>query len=254
MTGDMPVLRFGTPWACVVRCEVARAIRWYLERMKTRVALFGVVTLVVVVVALLLNEPEPESTAPTPPSADAPLSAPRPEPIAQAATRPAKPAAVIAPVAAPVGSAPAFPAMLQLQPSAWLPPERTDRVFDLNQDSHVEPDEQERAAELLERAHQFATNRSVDGTYPILKPAFRGEGRLFRAMDSDGDGALTEREFLAFEADSIRQLRRFDQNADGALSKAEFGHLDSRFDFLDEDHDGELYAWEITLMRGRGKW
>lgn len=130
----------------------------------------------------------------------------------------------------------------------------TDPVFDLNGDHRVAPDEQQRATELLERAHQFAGNRSADGTYPILEADFRGSGRLFRAMDVDGDGALTEREFLAFEADSIRELRRYDQNADGALSKAEFGHLDSRFDFLDEDHDGELYAWEITLMRGRGKW
>ncbi len=143
---------------------------------------------------------------------------------------------------------------LTQQQQAWLPPAPTDLVFDLNGDHRVEPDEQERAVELLERAHQFASNRSVDGTYPILKPDFRGGGRLFRAMDTDADGALTEREFLTFEADSIRELRRYDQNADGALTKNEFGHLDSRFDYLDEDHDGALYAWEITLMRGRGKW
>ena len=49
-------------------------------------------------------------------------------------------------------------------------------------------------------------------------------------------------------------MRRYDQNADGALTLNEFGHLQSRFDFLDEDHDGELAAWEITLMRGRGTW
>ena len=230
------------------------SVAGYLHRMtKTRVGLLAAVTLVVVALALWLDEPE---RAPSVSVAAVSEPLPRPAPVLQAVS-PSTPTAspVVAPAAIADPGRVAPPAIvLQPQPSAWLPPERTDLVFDLNGDARVEPDEQERAAELLERAHQFAGNRSVDGTYPILEADFRGSGRLFRAMDVDGDGALTEREFLAFEADSIRELRRYDQNADGALSKAEFGHLDSRFDFLDEDHDGDLYAWEITLMRGRGKW
>lgn len=220
---------------------------------KTRVGLLGAVTLVVVVLALWLDEPEREPSVSVA-AVNEPL--PRPAQVLQAASPSTTPTAppVVSPAIADPGRVTSPPVVLQPQPSAWLPPERTDLVFDLNGDARVEPDEQERATELLERAHQFAGNRSVGGTYPILEADFRGSGRLFRAMDVDGDGALTEREFLAFEADSIRELRRYDQNADGALSKAEFGHLDSRFDFLDEDHDGELYAWEITLMRGRGKW
>jgi hypothetical protein len=164
---------------------------------------------------------------------------PRPSPSPIVAHQVVPP--IVVPTAAPIGA-------------EWLPPAPTDRVFDLDGNGRVQPNEQERAAELLERAHQFASNRSSDGTYPILKAGFRGEGKLFRAIDVDADGALSEREFLAFEVDSIRQLRRFDQNADGALTLDEFGHLATRFDFLDEDKDGLLYAWEITLMRGRGKW
>jgi len=163
-------------------------------------------------------------------------SQPRPPPVVAQSVPP-----VVLPSAAPVGA-------------EWLPPAPTDRVFDLDGNGRVQPDEQERATELLARAHQFASNRSSDGSYPILKASFRGEGRLFRAIDVDGDGALSEREFLAYEVDSIRQLRRFDQNADGALTLNEFGHLATRFDSLDEDKDGLLHAWEITLMRGRGKW
>lgn len=198
-----------------------------------------------------LPSPGPE---PRPPTLNAASPA---EPSNADATRPA-PAVTTSPAPAslPVPPLPVPPptAPLVEQDTAWLPPPRTDKVFDLNGNGRVEPDEQERAGELLERSHQFASNHSPDGVYPMLKATFRGEGKVFRALDADADGALTEREFLAFEADSIRQLRRYDQNADGALTLNEFGHLKSRFDFLDEDHDGELYAWEITLMRGRGKW
>lgn len=226
--------------------------------------MLGALMAVLVTAWLLVDHTEEAPATAEPPLASSTVSpaASRPidrvEPVPAGAVERADEAPVVVPsVTAEPQRASPDPRQLAValtQQQAWLPPASTDLVFDLNDDHRVEPDERERAAELLERAHQFAGNRSANGTYPILKPEFLGTGRLFRAMDSDGDGALTEREFLAFEAESIRELRRYDQNADGALSKAEFGHLDSRFDFLDEDHDGELYAWEITLMRGRGKW
>lgn len=235
---------------------------------KRRVIL-GVVTATLVLLAgwWMVEATEPLATdvtvAALPPTLPEPI-APSTDPVAAAepnadTTKPAPPASArVAPQPQPVialpFSQPPPAAPLVEQDAAWLPPSRTDKVFDLNGNGRVEADEQERAGELLERSHQFASNRSPDGVYPMLKATFRGEGKLFRAIDADADGALTEREFLAFEADSIRQLRRFDQNADGALTLNEFGHLKSRFDYLDEDHDGELYAWEITLMRGRGKW
>ena len=200
-------------------------------------------------VAALAPVPEPIAPSANPDSAAQPSNADTTRPVP-----PASPSAAPQPVTALPAPKPPPAAPLVEQDAAWLPPTRTDTVFDLNGNGRVEADEQERADELLERSHRFASNRSPDGVYPMLKATFRGEGKLFRAIDADADGALTEREFLAFEADSIRQLRRFDQNADGALTLNEFGHLKSRFDYLDEDHDGELYAWEITLMRGRGKW
>lgn len=222
---------------------------------KKRLAMLGALMVVLVTTWLLVDETPATPTAVESPSAPPPAKRVESVPTIPVERAPAPEVPAVSPTPQPerVPERQLAVALTQQQ-QVWLPPAPTDLVFDLNGDHHVEPDERERAAELLERAHQFAGNRSANGTYPILKPEFLGSGRLFRAMDSDGDGALTEREFLAFEAESIRELRRYDQNADGALSKAEFGHLDSRFDFLDEDHDGELYAWEITLMRGRGKW
>ncbi|MBM4782450.1 MAG: hypothetical protein GQE15_32645 [Archangiaceae bacterium] len=231
--------------------------------MTKRLAMLGALMAVLIITWLLVDDTTATPVAVQPVFAPAPserVESVRSGALERAAAPPEVPAVSPAPepVKTAVGERAPDPRQLAValtqQQQAWLPPAPTDLVFDLDGDHRVEPDEQARAAELLERAHQFAGNRSADGTYPILKPDFRGSGRLFRAMDTDADGALTEREFLAFEADSIRELRRCDQNADGALSKAEFGHLDSRFDYLDEDHDGALYAWEITLMRGRGKW
>lgn len=205
----------------------------------------------ITVAAPPLAMPEPIAPSANPVSAAEPSNADttRPAPPASPSAAPQPPPVRALPVPQPPPAA-----SLVEQDAVWLPPTRTDTVFNLNGNGRVEADEQERADELLERSHQFASNRSPDGVYPMLKATFRGEGKLFRAIDADADGALTEREFLAFEADSIRQLRRYDQNADGALTLNEFGHLKPRFDFLDEDHDGELYAWEITLMRGRGTW
>ncbi|MEO0815373.1 MAG: hypothetical protein AAFY60_21110 [Myxococcota bacterium] len=136
----------------------------------------------------------------------------------------------------------------------YRPPRRDSKTFDLNRDGAVSPDEQERADELSERATQFASNWSSAGSYPILADEFYGGERFFAAMDQDGDGALTEREALNYFVDSIRELRRYDQNADGALALAEFGHLESRFNYLDTNSDGKIEAWEINILRGRGTW
>lgn len=164
-----------------------------------------------------------------------------------------------APIASPGkpasgASAPVAPSAPSPGVAAWQPPATNDPVFDLNGDRSVGDDEQTRASEILEHAADFARDHSPDGSFPILREAFTGDGRQFTAMDVDSDGALSEREFIAFHVDSIKQVRRFDQNRDGAVTLAEFGVLASRFDFLDVDHDGQLWAWEISIMRGRGRW
>jgi hypothetical protein len=165
----------------------------------------------------------------------------------------------VATVGPPIGSAlppPGVPSSAPGEPQKqpWTPPTPDEPVFDLNADGRVGRDERERADEILAFANEFASNRSPDGTFPILKESFRGEPRLFRAMDADGDGALSSREWTFFHVDSIREVRRFDQNADGAATLAEMGVAMTRFDYLDFDHDGFIWAWEIDIQRGRGKW
>lgn len=136
----------------------------------------------------------------------------------------------------------------------WAPPRRDAPVFDIDGSGEVTPDERERADELAVRASEFAANRSSDGTYPILAEDFRGSPRLFAAMDDNEDGALSTLEAMRYFVASIRELRRYDQDHDGALALAEYGHLESRFGFLDTNGDQRIEAWEINLLRARGKW
>jgi EF hand len=223
------------------------ALRWLV----LSAVIFGVMTSLVAVwwpnqATGATPEQSPPQVEVTPtPAAWAPAlaqaSEPQPAPVPQVGPQPS-----IAVVPDTVAAEP------QLQ--AWAPPTPQERVFDLNGDGRVGRDERERAEEILALANDFAANRSADGSFPILKDAFRGEPRLFQAMDGDGDGALSTREWVSFHVDSIREVRRFDQNADGAATLAEMGVAATRFDYLDFDHDGEIWAWEIDIQRGRGKW
>jgi len=136
----------------------------------------------------------------------------------------------------------------------WQPPKRGSDLFDINRDGSVTSDEVARGDDLAVRASEFAHNRSSDGSYPIIAEDFRGDPKFFGAMDVNHDGALSEREAVAYFIESIRELRRYDQDFNGALAVAEFGHLESRFGFLDTNGDAKIEAWEINILRGRGKW
>lgn len=224
------------------------ALRWLV----LSAVIFGVLVSVVAV----CWPTEVASLTPEQPLAES-ASAPSPTIPDAARPRPAAPQPALAPqVVAPQPTIAVAPrdVAVEPQPQAWAPPTPQERVFDLNADGRVGRDERERAEEILALANDFAKNRSSDGTFPILKEAFRGEARLFKAMDGDGDGALSTREWVSFHVDSIREVRRFDQNADGAATLAEMGVAATRFDYLDFDHDGEIWAWEIDIQRGRGKW
>lgn len=171
------------------------------------------------------------------------MAAPAPAPVPAPATAAARPDAVATTEADDAAAE-----------DDWTPPAAHEPVFDLNNDEEVTADEVERGHELLVRASEFAHNRSSDGSYPILADDFEGDPRFFRAMDGNADGALSEREAITYFVESIRELRRFDQNHDGALAFSEFGHLKTRFAFLDTNADEKIEAWEINILRGRGKW
>lgn len=223
-------------------------------------------TLLVGVLALIASQLDLEAPSAPPPTSDAPEPPAPPRSVTRLAplTAPTRPAA-LSPSPSPRPSAPTQPPATAAEPppaavpeppalSEWQPPAPSDPVFDLNADRSVAADEQSRAREILELATQFAHDRSRDGSFPILRDSFDGDARFFSAMDLDADGALSEREFVAFHVDAIKQVRRFDQNHDGAVTVAELGALQTRYDFLDVDHDGLIWAWEVSIMRGRGKW
>ena len=83
------------------------------------------------------------------------------------------------------------------------------------------------------------------------------EEKMFKEVDSNGDGAISKSEFNAFQA---RQFKRMDANGDGKISHAEMDaghqkpssngatHLDKIFLAADADHDGGLDRGEATAM------
>lgn len=78
--------------------------------------------------------------------------------------------------------------------------------------------------------------------------------KMFKEMDTNGDGAITEAEFNAFHA---RRFREMDANGDGKITyeEMEAGHKKmmekgkgKRFDDADANHDGALTREEAEKM------
>lgn len=128
-------------------------------------------------------------------------------------------------------------------------------VFDLDRDRRLTPDEVERLTALARNARRAASQLDRgDGAFPISFDDFSGGRRRFHFLDRDGDGQITEAEFVASLADAVREVRRFDLDQDGALTAAELWDAPTRLQRFDLDGDGVLYAWEVSQMMARAKW
>ena len=126
------------------------------------------------------------------------------------------------------------------------------RRFDLNNDSELGQDEVSRLGELAEVARQAATDMTGAG-FPIRQEALWDKQR-FSFLDSNHDGLVTEGEYVAALASSVRQVRRFDLDQDGGLTHAELWDAPTRFARLDLDGDALVYAWEVLDSQTKGKW
>ena len=103
-----------------------------------------------------------------------------------------------------------------------------------------------------------------DGVISDDEAAARWE-EVFAAMDADGDGSLTQEEYMAVrmgpgagwgprhEARQARKRDRFksmDRNSDNKVSKAEFIEEGrQQFKAADNNKDGKVTAWEFRSSR-----
>ncbi len=81
--------------------------------------------------------------------------------------------------------------------------------------------------------------------------------RMFEMLDTNGDGAVGEDEGRAA---ILEQLKTFDKDGNGTLSLEEFGAMHAahmrrqmvdRFQFHDDDGDGQITAEEMSMPFGR---
>jgi Ca2+-binding EF-hand superfamily protein len=82
----------------------------------------------------------------------------------------------------------------------------------------------------------------------------------FKRMDKDGNGSIEAADFAAHRAEAIdywtkRILKRLDQDKDGKISKAEAERLPlQRFAVMDLNDDGVVDREDMGERRGRGGW
>ncbi len=126
------------------------------------------------------------------------------------------------------------------------------RRFDLNNDSELGQDEVSRLGELAKVARQAAIDRT-GAEFPIRQEALWDKQR-FSFLDSNHNGLVSEGEYVAALANSVRQVRRFDLDQNGGLSHAELWDAPTRFAQLDLDGDALVYAWEVLDSQTKGKW
>lgn len=89
------------------------------------------------------------------------------------------------------------------------------------------------------------------------------QGIMFKAVDANGDGAISKSEFNAFYAKhNAKHFKELDANKDGKITpdemqgghRQEMGHndgtthLDQRFNAADANHDGGLNKEEANAM------
>ena len=91
-------------------------------------------------------------------------------------------------------------------------------------------------------------DHDTDGRVSRDEWHFDPEG--FRRVDHDRDGSLTRGEFLDADAseddDRDDSFENLDADGDGRLSRSEWHGTRSRFDALDEDHNGVLTREEVA--------
>jgi len=126
---------------------------------------------------------------------------------------------------------------------------------DLNADRRLGRDEVERLQELGANARAAAARLDgADAQFPIEEADFKDGPRRFAYLDRDGDGLVSEAEYLSTQTAAVKQLRRFDLDHNGALTESELWDAPTRFAAADLDGDNLLYAWEVSRLMARAKW
>lgn len=125
-----------------------------------------------------------------------------------------------------------------------------------------EPGGRRGAGDPEQRWKKMLENWDADNDGQISQEEFQGPEQVFKILDRDGDGVITEEEgkqggerrggMRAEPAERWKMLlERWDADGDGQLSREEFQGPDQVFDVLDADGDGVITQEEHAQAQQR---
>lgn len=107
------------------------------------------------------------------------------------------------------------------------------------------------------RSQQMFKALDADGDGAVSKEEFQAGHKdrpgMFTMLDADGDGAVSQEEFVnRREARRQARFKTLDRDSDGKLTQEEYSeHLAQVFESMDDDDDGKLTMEELRPQRMR---
>jgi Ca2+-binding EF-hand superfamily protein len=118
------------------------------------------------------------------------------------------------------------------------------KVFDVNSDGAFDEDDTIEVVNNLARTYHTSPNSPA---FVKMLDDYRNWWKMLSGMlDADGDGHVTQEEFVGFWTNFVDQAQARAAEGDDTLRGMVAASGDMTFDFLDQDHNGEISLEEYT--------